>query len=380
MAKHRGADVIIIGGGVIGLSLAWRLSRQGGRVTLLERGEVGKESSRAAAGMLLPFGETQARDPFFSLCLASLKRYPAFVRELEDLTGMRVDHLASGALYPVLGDESRERLLRRFGWQKEFGLSHEALGRRQIRARYPGLSPDIETAYFVRNDQQVDNRKLLSALFVACEIGAVSVEENQEVKEILVRRGRAAGVKTASGYFEAPWIINAAGAWSSRIPSPFPNAAARVKVSPIRGQRITLDPTERSRRFHPKTIIFSHGCYLVPRQDGTMILGATEEEDGYSKRVTPEGVSGLLARALKLFPALRYFTLRHIECGLRPATADRKPLLGPTPLKGYVMATGHYRNGILLAPITAQAVSELVLTRSLPAVLKAFQPSRVQVA
>ena len=368
------SDVIVIGGGVIGLSLAWQLSRKGARVTLLERGEVGKESSRSAAGMLLPFGEAPARDPMFRLCLESLKLFPSFVRELEALTGLKVDLVASGALYPAWDASERAHFEKRFRWQGEFGLTHQALDRHQIRARYPGLSRDLKTAYLVGNDQQVDNRKLLAALLAACQAGSVSVEEGQEAREVRVRKGRTTGVKTARGTFKAPWVVNAAGAWASRIA--YPGLGEQPEVVPIRGQRITLGPTETSRHYHPATTIFTHGCYLVPRADGSLILGATEEEDGFSKQVRPEGILLLLSKALRLFPALNYYSVRSLECGLRPAARDRRPLLGATSLKGYAMATGHYRNGILLAPITARCLSDLVLDGTTSPHLREFSPAR----
>ena len=352
------SDVLILGGGVIGLSLAWRLGQAGCKVTVLDKGEPATEASRTAAGMLLPCGESRQEDDYFRLCLESCRRYPDFVTELEKLCDGPLDLLESGVLYPLRGVEQKKSFEARLNWQKKYGVKYILFKSKELHALYPGLSADIKEGVWFADEYQIDNRKLLRALYVACGHEQVLIEPTQMVKKLLTSGRKVTGVLTSEGRHLAGAVVNAAGSWAGdRALAP---AGLKLPVKPIRGQRLDLKPA-KPKSPRPRSVIFAEGCYLVPRRDGSVVLGATEEDAGFEKANTVEGLRTLMDKAIALFPPIRDYQVLSMESGLRPATRDGWPLLGATRYKGYFVATGHYRRGILLAPVTADEMARLIL-------------------
>ncbi len=371
------SDVIIIGGGIIGLAIAWRLSQKKLKITILERGLIGREASFAAAGMLLPYGESFENDDFFLLNQASSLLYPAFIRELENFTGLTADYIPTGVLYPVYKQTEEKKLVSQFMWQNKRGLVYDRMSKKDMLAHWPGVSSSFLGGFYVHNDHQVDNRKLTMALLSACKLFNVNIQEKQEVVGLLEEQTVVEGVKTKCGSFKAAWVINAAGSWAGKPSLCVPSL--KVPIIPIRGQRVNLRISNTAHRSHLKNVVFSKGCYLVPRKDGTLILGSIEEDVGFDKTSTPEGVYRLLKMALQTYPGIKNYRMESVESGLRPAAPDRWPILGLTPIQGYILATGHFRKGILLTPITAQEISALILSGRTSDIIKPFGIDRFNI-
>lgn len=365
-------DVIVVGGGIIGLSIAWFLAKSKVAVTVLERGEPGREASWAAAGMLAPQGESQA-GAFLDLCLKGLDLYPDFADRLRQETGVDVEYRAEGALRVALDDAEAEELQRWYDGQQRAGLPVVWLGPEEARRREPHLSPDVRAAVYIPRDHQVENRRMILALLLAAGRAGARIEAGVEAVGVVVEKGRAVGVETPSGRLKAGAIVNAAGCWAGLLGGV--EASLRPPVRPVRGQMfdLAMDPAAPFR-----CVVFSsRTAYLVPRYDGRLLVGATVEEAGYRKAVTAEGLQGLLARALHIAPVVRDYPFLSAWAGLRPGTPDGLPILGPTPVEGLLLATGHYRNGILLAPITAQIIGDLIVQGESPIDLTPFRIERL---
>ncbi len=347
-------DVAIVGAGIIGCALARELAHGGARVTLLERGRPGSEASAAAAGMLGPRAECEAPGPLLTLGVASLALYGDVARGLCDETGIDPEYEREGVLYVAL-DADDERLLgARADWQGRAGFPVERLDAHQVRSLEPGLAEDARAGFLFPEDHRVDNVRLTRAYAVAAARLGVELRTGISVRRVLHERGRALGVEAAGGSIAAGAVVNAAGAWSDEL-APRPG---HLPVKPVRGQMAMLLMARPPFRH----AIYSRGVYLVPRRDGRLLAGSTYEDVGFDKRVTAEAMGGILARTLHLAPILGAATLADTWAGLRPGSADGLPILGGDPeIAGLYYATGHYRNGILLAPATARALAELVL-------------------
>lgn len=363
-------DVVVVGGGVIGCAVARALGMAGLRATLLERDEPGANASWAAAGMLSPLAEADQADAFLSLLLASRQMYPGFVAELLEQTGVDVAYRAEGTLLVALTAEDQQKLEGRYRWQRDADLPVEWLDADAARTAEPQLSPEVRAALRFAGDHQVDNRVLASALWSGAERAGVTMRRGVEAVRLLSSGTRAEGVELASGErIEAEWVVVAGGAWASRLQG-LPRS---LPVRPVHGQLLALKPREP---------IFAHVVdsprgYLVPRNDGRLIVGATVEEIGFRRRITAGGVHTLLAAALEVAPALSGAPLVETWSGHRPGTPDDRPILGPDPdLPNLVYATGHYRNGILLAPITARLLADLIGGRQVSHHLAAFSATR----
>ncbi|HEV2177267.1 MAG TPA: glycine oxidase ThiO [Terriglobia bacterium] len=367
------ADVIVLGGGIIGSSVALRLAQAGLRVTVFDRGEPGAEASSAAAGMVAPQSEKVEPDSFFELCLASHNLYPDFVAEMEDLSGSHVDYRRDGCLLLALDDEESRELDEIYETQKKLGLPIERLSAEAARRQAPGLSPLIRGGLFLPQDHWVDNELLTRATVRAGERQGVTFFAGTVVRNLNVRQGRLESVDVEDlrgprATFPAGHFVLAAGCWSPQVAA---SVNVQLDMQPCRGQMIEFE----SPKEFPMVVRAGHH-YVVPRSSRRLVLGTTAEYVGYKKSVTAEGMASILAGATRLAPLVRECTFRRAWAGLRPDTADHRPILGCDVIPNLVFATGHFRNGILLAPITAHLVSELVLTGSTSRSLDPYRPGR----
>jgi glycine oxidase len=347
-------DVLIVGGGLIGRMLAWELATAGARVTVVERGRAGAEASSAAAGMLGPRAECDAPGDLLRLGTASLALYPALIDRLRDETGIDPEYQTDGILYVALSEDEERLLGARARWQRRAGFPIERVSAREAHRLEPLVCDEVRSAVRFPDDHRLDNVRLTRAVIVAASRRGVALRTGVPARTIDCAGGRALAVETGSERFVAGTIVNAAGAWASALAP----AGTALPVRPVRGQMMALTAS------HPpfRHAIYSHGVYLVPRRDGRVLAGSTYEDAGFDKRVTAAALSGIAARALRLAPVLGDATVTAAWAGLRPGTPDGVPILGRDPrVDGLVYATGHYRNGILLAPVTARALRELVL-------------------
>jgi len=365
------ADVVIIGGGVIGLTVARALARRGVRdICLLERGSLGTESSFAAGGMLAPQAEADSPDGLFNLLCLSRDLYRSFAEELKDETGIDVELDTTGTLYLAFSEHEQAEIEKRFEWQTYAGLPVEKLTPDDARLLEPCVSPALTGALRFPLDIQVENRRLLSALANSVAELGVQTVSGVNVETIETKNRRVQGVQTSSGFVSCSQVVIAAGAWTGFIDS-------RIKVNPVRGQMICLAARPQLTRH----VIYSPRGYIVPRQDGRLLAGSTSEYVGYAKEVTVGGVTSILKNALEIAPDISKLPIADSWAGLRPRAADGLPVLGPCgEIDGLVFATGHYRNGILLAPITGELIAEIVVENKVSPVIASFSPDRFATA
>ncbi|HKX84400.1 MAG TPA: glycine oxidase ThiO [Pyrinomonadaceae bacterium] len=370
MAQH--SEILIIGGGVIGLSIAHSLRKAGVRdIAILDRGTLGCEASAAAAGMLAPQAEADSADTFFEFCRDSLALYEQFAHELLDETGIDIELDRTGTLYLGFNTADAEELSNRFRWQREAGLDVEQLSIEDVIRLEPNVSGHVNSGLLFPNDWQVENRRLLSALSRFAKIHDVGVYENTRVDELIVENGRAAGVISGSRRFLAKTTIVTTGAWTSLVK--FGDDGWPFDVRPMRGQMICFRP-ERPMFSH---VVYSPRGYVVPRADGRVLVGATVEDVGFEKDVTEAGVESLRTAAFEIAPTLESKQLVEKWSGLRPFVADGLPVIGALErYEDLLVATGHYRNGILLAPITAELIKSKLITGAESAYFDAFGAKR----
>jgi glycine oxidase len=345
-------DVVVVGGGVVGCSVALKLVQAGARCTVVERSVPGAEASSAAAGILAPQAEAEGPGPFLTLCLRSRELYPAFVEEVEALSGMRVGYRRKGVLQLAFNEASRERLLSRVALQRGLGLQAEFLQRAEVLAKEPALNPALLGAALYPDEASVDTRLLMRALSMAAARAGVHFVSGH-VRALFEAGGRARGVDVDGERLEADAVVVAAGAWTGLVPG---SGLSPRQVRPARGQMVML----RSRLPLLERVIFSEQGYLVPRADGHLLAGSTVEFQGFTKEVTASGLKSILALALEMVPGLADVPVVESWAGLRPYTEDHLPVLGVGPLPGLFLASGHFRNGILLAPVTAEILSQVV--------------------
>lgn len=367
------SEVLIIGGGVIGLSVARALRKRGvSKITILERGEIGKEASFAAAGMLTPQCDTDEIDDFFNFCFESNQLYPTFVKELFDETGIDVELDQSGTLYLAFNDTDVQKARERFEIQKAAGLEVEQLTAQQIVKAEPFVSPDVIEGLFFEKDWQVENRKLLAALRKFAEESEINLIENTDVKQLLIENGTTFGAATFGQSFTAGHVILATGAWTTLIKS---DAISLPKIKPVRGQMMSFSSTKR---LFSKVICSPRG-YIVPRKSGNILAGATVEDVGFDKSLTDIGIDSVKFNASEISPQLMNLPVEETWSGLRPFASDGLPIIGRFPQCGNLLiATAHFRNGILLAPLTAEILADEIIGESNSKYLEAFSLRRFQ--
>jgi glycine oxidase len=364
---------VVIGAGVIGLSIAWRLAQAGCAVAVYDRGEAGRGASWAAAGMLAAAVEIEpGEEPLLPLTLESQRLWPQFARELEAVSGVPIGYRDEGTIVVALTRDDAEQLRFNYEFQRGLGLDLEWLSGAETRRREPHLRPGIPAAVASPRDHQVDNRLVARALAVAARQAGAELYEHCRVREIEAGDGRARAVVTDRGREPADIVVLAAGAWSREIAG-IP-LAHLPPVRPIKGQMLAL-------RMHPAAPLLRHVVwlprgYLVPRNDGRLIVGGTVEERGFDELVTAGGLLALLEGAWRAMPAIEELPVAETWVGFRPGSRDDAPMLGPSGIDGLVVATGHHRNGILLTPVTAAVVSAYILTDVLPEIARSFSPER----
>lgn len=371
LTGENNSDVLIIGGGVIGLALARALHKKGiSRITIVERGRVGAEASHAAAGMLAPNAETEKTDDFFRLCNESNKLYAEFAAELQDETDIDIELDKQGTLYLALTEEDSAEIRRRFEWQRGAGLAVEHLTAQETRAAEPFVSPDVRESLFFPNDWQVENRKLLHALEKYASLSGIEIRENTLITNLLTENGAITGAETETEKFFAAKVVLATGAWTSLVKT---KTLVLPRITPVRGQMIEF---HTAKRLFQK-VIYSPRGYLVPRADGRVLAGATVEDAGFDKRTTRAGIDFLQDNAFEISPSLMNLEIADKWAGLRPLAADGLPILGNFPqVENLILATAHYRNGILLAPLTARILAENIAENKDSEFLEIFGPQR----
>ncbi len=352
-------DILIIGGGVVGLAIAIELKRQGAKVTLVSQ-DFSQAASHAAAGMLAPMAEKLTSTAMLDLCLRSRWLYPEWTRKLEELTGLETGYLPCGILAPVY-DQPESTASDR---HNSIWLDQQA-----IQLYQPGLSDRVVGGWWYPEDGQVDNRCLMRSLLQAAQTLGVEIREGVSVKAIQQQQGKVEGVLTNLGQLNAEQYVLAAGSWSSQL-LPLP-------VRPVKGQMLSLRmPQKLHQPFPLQRILYGNGVYLVPRQDGRLVIGATVEEVDWTPFNTPKGIQSLLAKTTELYPAAADWQIEEFWWGFRPGTPDELPIIGRSSCDNLFLATGHYRNGILLAPITASLMADLILKQKSDPLLAKFSDRR----
>lgn len=348
-------DVIIVGAGLIGLAVAFELAERGATVRVYDRDEPVRAASWAGAGLLAPYTERIADGPLLELCASSLQEYPAFVTRVRDAGGIDPHLRVDGVFYAAFESDELDGLRRHAEQLQARGVACAILDRAEALALEPWLGAGLIGGLLKETEGCVDNRRLGRALMAACEARGVRIEQSFSV-EVECDSRRVLGVRIDRGFSGARAVVNACGAWAAALRSV--PALCVPPVVPIKGQMIALSiPAGFVRR--PTWV---PGAYLVPRDDGRLLIGATVESTGFDARVTASGIHELLHAALAGAPALADFAVTETWAGLRPGTPDGFPFLGPTALEGLFLATGHYRNGILLAPATACLIAEAIET------------------
>lgn len=370
-------DAVIVGAGLIGLAAAWRAAQRGLRVALADP-EPGSGASHVAAGMLAPVTEAHyGEERLLRLNLASAARYPGFVAELEDVAGTPTGYATHGTLAVAFDTGDREMLADLAAFHRRLGLTSEPQTGRECRVREPLLSPDVQSGLFVPGDHQVDNRLLLAALLTAIAREHIALYR-ERAAELVVTHDVATGVRLADGQtLHADHVVLAAGCHSTSLPG-LPSGVL-PPIRPVKGQILRLSVPAGAAPFLNRAVrgvVRGRQVYLVPREHGELVVGATVEEQGFDTQVTAGGVYELLRAAHGLVPGVGELPLTEVRAGLRPGSPDNAPILGPTDLPGLIAATGHFRNGVLLTPITADVIAETLATGQPPQTAEGFEPQR----
>ncbi|WP_318204004.1 glycine oxidase ThiO [Streptomyces sp. SCL15-4] len=375
--SSRTSDVLVIGGGIIGLVTAWRAAQRGLATAVVDPGP-GGGAARVAAGMLAAVTELHyGEETLLGLNLASAHRYPQFAAELTELTGHDLGYRRCGTLAVALDADDRAHLRELHALQQRHGLESEWLTGRECRRLEPMLAPGVRGGLRVDGDHQIDPRRLAAALVVACERSGVAFHRVR-AERLDVAGDRAAGVTTADGTaLHAGQVVLAAGSLSGCLAGV--PAEALPPVRPVKGQVLRLTVPPRYAPFLSRTVravVRGGQVYLVPRENGELVVGATSEELGWDTTVTAGGVYELLRDAHELVPGITELPLTETRAGLRPGSPDNAPLLGPSALAGLLLATGHYRNGVLLTPVTGDVLAHTLVTGELPEEARPFTPRR----
>jgi glycine oxidase len=361
-------DVAIAGGGLIGATIAFELARASLQVALFDRHEPGEASSWAAAGILSPAPENAGMISIVPLGRASLQLYPEFVAAVEEISGQSAGYRARGTLEALFSTDAQEKLSTIIALHHGLGLRAEPVRAEDAREMEPALSPELEAAVFRPDEACVDNRALTKAVLTAAERSGVQTFTGSNVQSIAKNGRRCDGFVVDGEKVQSRWTVIAAGCCSAEIEG----AAQYAPVRPAKGQMIAL----RAKDLSIERVLWSDHVYLVPRNDGRILAGATVEYVGFDKKVTLGAVQKIITAALQLAPALADAQMEETWAGLRPDSPDHLPIIGPTDLDGLLIATGHFRSGILLAPITAQLIREWVTTQNVRQDWARFSPMR----
>ena len=366
----RGADVIVVGGGVVGCAVAYALARERLSVVLLEAEDIASGASGAAAGMLAPVSEAASPGPLLRLGLESLALFPALVAEVRERSGIDPELERSGCLRVAASEEearafrARDRALP--------SLDLEWLDTETVRRLEPSLAPEIHGALLSPHEGHVRSSLLARALALAAVSLGADLRLGTPVRGLLRDGARVHGVETMAGRVEGATVVLCTGMEAAQSPA-WLGRTGTLPIAPVRGQILSLAPRPPGLRM----IVWGGSTYLVPRRDGSVVVGATEERAVFDHRVTAAGVAQLLGDAIRLVPALDDATFAGAWAGLRPATPDQLPMVGPWPgVDGLLLAAGHYRNGVLLAPLTAQLIAGLVLGKGMPEDAAPLRPER----
>jgi glycine oxidase len=365
-------DVAVTGAGVIGLSIAWRLALRGLSVAVFERATVGAGASLAAAGMLAAAAEHEpGGHDLLALARESQQQWPQFRAALEAQSGRSIDFRQDGTLVVALGRDEVERLRFRHDLHKRCGLATRWLGGAEVRALEPALRPSVSAGLHCADDHQVSPGLVMAALRAAFIAAGGLLFEHCAVIGVDLEGGRASGLVTERGACRAGAVVLTAGAWTGDVLPP----GLTVPVRPLKGQSLALRTTVDTGTL--ANIVWTEQIYMAPKSDGRLFIGATVEERGFDDSITAGGVYALLEGARRAVPFIEEMAIDAIWTGFRPSSIDDAPILGTTPVPGLVLATGHHRNGYLLAPVTAFAVEALIADGALPAVAQPFGIDRL---
>ncbi|WP_240418920.1 glycine oxidase ThiO [Paenibacillus periandrae] len=364
----RSTSAIIIGGGIIGCTIAWELARSGIRCTLVDKGALNQEASTAAAGMLGAQVETHQPGAFYELCRMSQQLYREWSEDIHQISAISPQYIAQGILRAAFHADDEQELKSRLHWIQDA----EWLSTPEMLAIEAGLSPHIRGGLRFAQDHQIHPVQLAKALQAGLHKLGCEIREWTPVLGLIERQGRIEGVRTAEASLYADHVIICAGAWGSSLIDPL---GLELPIFPVKGQCISV----RTETPVLQGTVFTQGCYIVPKLDGSMIIGATQEEAGFNKRCHVSVISDLFAKAVKLLPSLEQAELVSTWAGLRPGTRDGLPFIGTSAqAPGLTIAMGHYRNGILLAPATGKLIKQQILGEQTTIDLTPFSPDRAK--
>ena len=365
-------DVVIAGGGMIGGAIALELSHAGLRVAVFEKGEPGREASWASAGILSPAPESPAMIPVIPLAKASMSLYSEFVANVEEISGQNVGFRPLGTMDALFSRDAARDLSTLIALHHGLGLKAEALRPEEARELEPALSPDVEAAALRPEEASIDNRALTQAVLQAARKSGAEVFPQDPVEAIWREHGRCAGLHVRGVKIAAKWTVIAAGCFSAGIEG----VESYAPVRPAKGQMVSL----RADHLKIERVLWSEKIYLVPRNDGRILAGATVEYVGFDKHVTAGALHKILSDAIEVVPGLANGQIEETWAGLRPDSPDHLPILGPTDLEGLLIATGHFRSGILLTPITARLMREWITEQRVSVDWERLSPMRFATA
>jgi glycine oxidase len=361
-------EAVIAGGGLIGGAIALELALAGVRVAIFELGEPGREASWASAGILSPAPENPATIPLVPLGKASMSLYPQFVARVEGISGQEVGFRAKGTVDALFSRDAARELSTHVALHHGWGLRAEAISAVDARELEPALSPELEAAVLRPDEASVDNRALTQAVLAAARKSGAEIFAHREVRGIWCEKQRCAGLLFENEKVSANWTIIAAGSFSASIAG----VGTYAPVRPAKGQMVSL----RAERLKIERVLWSDKIYLVPRNDGRILAGATVEYVGFDRKVTAGPLAKVLSGAIELAPDLAHARVEETWAGLRPDSPDHLPILGPADIDGLMIATGHFRSGILLTPITARLIREWITEQRVSVDWERFSPLR----
>jgi glycine oxidase len=367
---HSAVDIAIVGGGVIGCSIAYHAIRRGARVALLEAEQVGSGASGATAGMLVAQAEAYEPGPLLDLMLLSRDLHKPLGEELYELTGLDPEYVWAGTRQVATDTVSRESFSEKYSWQKEQGLTAQWLDADEARKLEPNLAPESVAALYLSEDGQVNPPRLVQALALGATLGGAKIMEATRVSRFVVEGQKVTGVRTTQGTISAGAVVVASGAFSALLSD---ELGIHLPVYPIKGELLVV----KARPAPIKANTYNSRCYIVPKRDGRVIIGATEEPGVYDRHPTLGGVASLSRAAVELIPSLCQVPYASAWGGLRPGTPDSRPILGSVVgWEGLLLATGHYRNGVLLSAVTGEIIAALALGETSPADISPFLHKR----